>query len=270
MADEFVRILSLPTRSALLMLLFAATVTGCQTPSLKAGQDFVAAANALAQAESDYFDPVQVASDASHLLIAGANYVARNGAFANVASGLSKKDDFSKAKALRMAVMAQLQNYAQQVAAIMTEAGGTWVADDAKAVTSNVDTLLTDIGAVKISQQQAGLIQTAVTNLAQAIVNNMAADELQSLAKQARRPIADIAVFIAQDHANIEADNFASGLALDQTTSMMNMLHAIYEDKSVHSAERFAALMEWRDWKPALVTKGSDIDAATEEARTSE
>jgi hypothetical protein len=134
-------------------------------------------------------------------------------------------------------------------------------------VTSNVDTLLTDIGAVKISQQQAGLIQTAVTNLAQAIVNNMTADELQSLAKQARRPIADIAVFIAQDHANIEADNFASGLALDQTTSMMNMLHAIYEDKSVHSAERFAALMEWRDWKPALVTKGSDIDAATEEAR---
>ncbi|MBV9736466.1 MAG: hypothetical protein JO209_11230 [Acidisphaera sp.] len=244
------------------VVLLAGLLGGCVRPPVQAGQDFVTAADALATAESDYFDQIQAASDASHVLTAGALYVAHAGDFATVAGDLTRRDDFSRAKALRMAAMNQLKNYAQQVGAISAAAQGSWIADDVKATTTSVDRLLADAHALQVTQQEAGIVQTAVADLGQAILASVTARELKNLARQARDPIAQIAAFIARDNANIEADHFAPGLALDQTQAMMNMLHSVYEDRGAHSADRMAALAAWREWKPAIVTKGRDIDAA--------
>ncbi len=244
------------------VVLLAVVLVGCQSVPNGPAQDFVAAANALAQAESEYFDQLQAASDESHVLLASAIYVQGGPKFSAIAPELTKRDDFSKAKAVRMAVMAQLQNYAQQIAAITAAATGTWVVDDAKGVVTNVTTLLKDQKAAKVTQQQAGVIQIAVQQLATAIVSGATARELQSLAKQAHTPLSAIATMVAQDNANIESDKFAPGLMADQQMGMIAILNAIYTDPRVSSGQRFEAVMAWHAWKPSLVNKGNDISSA--------
>src|SRR5271170_6630831 len=73
-------------------VLITISLSACQTPPTKATQDFVAAANALAQAESDYFDQIQAASDASHMLLAGAIYVGHGGDFNSIRQELNRRD----------------------------------------------------------------------------------------------------------------------------------------------------------------------------------
>ena len=248
-------------RSGLFVML-AVVVVGCQSVPNGSAQDFVAACNSLAQAESDYFDQLQAASDESHVLLASAIYVQGGAPFSAIAPDLVKRDDFSKAKAVRMAVIAQLQNYAQQIAAITAATTGSWIADDAKRATANLTALLKDQKAAKVTSRQAGLIQAAVEQLGSAIVSSVTARDLQSLAAQARAPISEIATMVAQDNANIESDNFAPGLISDQQTAMIAILNAIYADPRVNSSQRFAAVMAWHSWKPSLVNKGSDISSA--------
>jgi hypothetical protein len=79
-------------------MLIGLAISGCQTAPTGAANDFVTAANALAQAESAYFDQIQAASDDSHVLIASAVYVRHVGPFSSIAGELTKRDDFSKAK----------------------------------------------------------------------------------------------------------------------------------------------------------------------------
>jgi hypothetical protein len=244
------------------MMLLLLLVTGCQSVPTSQVQDFVSATNALAQAESNYFDQLQAASDQSHVLIASAIYVAHGQDFPTIATELTKRDDFSKAKALRMAAMAQLQNYAQQLSAITTAATGTWIADDANSTSTEVTKLLTDQKAAKVTQQQAGLIQTGVNKLAAAIISSITARNIQSLAKEAQKPISDIATMVSQDNTNIEADNFESGLVEDQQQAMLNVLHILYDDRSVSAVQRFSAIRTWQGWKPSLVTEGKDISDA--------
>lgn len=105
-------------------------------------------------------------------------------------------------------------------------------------------------------------MQTAVAKLAQAIVSAAASRELRHLAEQAREPIAQIANMIAQDTANIETNDYAVGLVADEQAAMTSMLAKIYEDPSVNSSQRLAAITSWRIWKPSLVTEGKNIDAA--------
>jgi hypothetical protein len=243
-------------------MLLVTMVVGCQSVPTSQVQNFVSATNALAQAESDYFDQLQAASDNSHILIASAIYLVHGQQFQKIADELTKRDDFSKAKALRMAAMAQLQNYAQQLSAITTAATGTWIVDDANAASTNVIKLLTDQKAAKVTQQQAGLIQTAVNDLAAAIISSITARKLQSLAEDAKKPISQIAAMVSQDNANIETDNYESGLLDDQQQAMLNVLHILYDDPSVGAGQRFAAIRAWQTWKPALVTKGKDISNA--------
>lgn len=244
------------------MMLLLLLVTGCQSVPTSQVQDFVSATNALAQAESNYFDQLQAASDQSHVLIASAIYVAHSQDFPTIATELTKRDDFSKAKALRMAAMAQLQNYTKQLSAITTAETGTWIADDANSTSTEVTKLLTDQKAAKVTQQQAGLIQTGVNKLAAAIISSITARNIQSLAKEAQKPISDIATMVSQDNTNIEADNFESGLVEDQQQAMLNVLHILYDDRSVSAVQRFSAIRTWQDWKPSLVTEGKDISDA--------
>lgn len=244
------------------MMLLLLLVTGCQSVPTSQVQDFVSATNALAQAESNYFDQLQAASDQSHVLIASAIYVAHSQDFPTIATELTKRDDFSKAKALRMAAMAQLQNYTKQLSAITTAETGTWIADDANSTSTEVTKLLTDQKAAKVTQQQAGLIQTGVNKLAAAIISSITARNIQSLAKEAQKPISDIATMVSQDNTNIEADNFESGLVEDQQQAMLNVLHILYDDRSVSAVQRFSAIMTWQGWKPSLVTEGKDISDA--------
>jgi len=239
-----------------------AVLIGCQSVPNGPAQDFVAATNALALAESQYFDQLQAASDESHVLLASALYVHGGPAFSIIAPELTKRDDFSKAKAVRMAVMAQLQNYAQQIATITAAATGTLIADDAKTATADVTTLLKDQKEAKVTRQQVGLIQIAVQQLASAIVSGATVRDLQSLAQQARKPISDIATMVSQDNANTESDRFAPGVLSEQQTAKFTILNAIYLDPRVNSSQRFAAVMAWHAWKPSLVNKAGDISSA--------
>ena len=238
------------------------TVLGCQALPSGPAADFVSAANALAQAESDYFDQIQAASDQSHLLLASAIYVQGGPSFATIAPALTRRDDFSRAKAVRMAVMAQLQNYTQQIAAITSAAGGTWIADDSKSVVTNVTTLLTDQKAAVVTAQQVGLIQSAVQIISTAIINNVTARKLQSLAQQVRVPIANIKRMVDGDNTTIVADNFGPGLVMDQQTAMLSVLNAVYNDRRSDTSQRLAAVTAWRNWTPVLVNKGAAISAA--------
>jgi len=242
-------------------------LAGCQTaPSAAPAQNFVAAANALTQAESDYFDQIQAASNASHLALAGTAYVAHVGSFDDIKTKLAAHDDFSHAKAVRLAVMTQLQNYAKEVDAITAAAGGSWIADDVKSVnntTKNIPDLLEKATGSKIPVNH-GAVQTAVTDLGNVIVNNVTATELQGLAKNAHDPIAAIANMIAQDNDYIETQHFASGLGKIQNDDMMAMLSNAYTDPNAGPAARFSVFMTWQDWHPVLVTKGKDVaDAMT-------
>jgi hypothetical protein len=263
------RVLSCSAQIGAAMLSASLGLAGCESLSslISPSQDFVAAANAIAKAESDYFDEIQAASDSSYRLQAAETYVAHSSTFQVFVGELNKHDDFSKAKALRLTAMHQLQNYAQQISSITTGGNGTWVADDAKAATSNIDKLVTDAGdkaAAQLFTSHAGLIETAVTDLGRAIINHQSAKELQALAQEVKEPIAQIADMVKQDNVNIEADNFTNSLKADQTQAIHDILHFIYEDQKVNAFERFNALQITVNWKPSLVTKGHAIQSALE------
>ncbi|MEO6801245.1 MAG: hypothetical protein ABI178_15005 [Rhodanobacter sp.] len=252
-------------------MLFSAAIvlTGCASmPSLSGpSQDFVTAVNTLAQAEADYFDEIQAASDAGYRMQATADYVGHNGTFAQVSQELSKHDDFSRAKKLRVAAMAQLQNYAQQISAITSGSSTSWIAEDAKTTTTDLSTLIKDTGDSAASQlltSHAGTIETAVTMLGQAIVDNQSAKVVQALAQEAKGPIAKIAEMVTQDNVNIEKDQFTASLHADQTQSLQNVLHYIYDDPKVNAFERFTAIQTTATWKESLVTKGQAIQKALE------
>jgi hypothetical protein len=255
-------------RCAKAMLLSAGLIlVRCQSMSSLTGpsQDFVSATAALAQAESDYFDEIQAASDAAYRMQAAEDYVGHNGSFKMIAADLAKHDDFSKAKKFRLAAMAQMQNYAQQVSAITTGASATWISDDAKTATTNVSKLLTDAGDKADTQlltSNAGLIQTAVTDLGQAIISNQSAKALQTLAQAAKGPIGQIADMVKEDNTNIETDKFGASLQADQTSALHDILHFIYDDPKSSAFERFSAIQVTNDWKPRLVTKGQAIEGA--------
>lgn len=248
-------------RTALLSLLL---VAGCQSTSTLTGpsQDLVSATGALVQAESDYFDEIQAASDAGHRLRTTADYVGHNGSFKSIATELAKKDDFGKAKQIRLNALKQLQNYAQVVDSIMTGTDASWVASDASSLTSETNKLLADAGTTQMSSSQIGIVQTAVSKLGQVVIDATSAKELQSLAEQAQQPIQQIANMVDQDNKNIEANRFASSLSDDQTDDLTNILHVLYDDRHVNSAERFTAIQTTMNWKSAVVTKGQAIKAA--------
>jgi len=250
-----------PVNELFVVAVVALSLVGCQTVPTGPVQDFVSASSTLKQAESDYFDEIQAASDASHVTIAGAEYVAHDGSFKDFSSAFVTREDFSKAKAARLAALTQLNNYAQQLAAITAAATGTWISDDAKQTTSAMQALLAS-GGTKLSSAQTGFLQSAVQGLETAIVNNETATELRSLAVAARNPISDIAKMVGEDNENIESDNYASGLVADQKQALLNILHVLYADKSVNSAQRYAALASWQNWKSSLVTKGQAIHDA--------
>jgi outer membrane murein-binding lipoprotein Lpp len=95
------------------MICAALGLAGCESLSSLSSlsgpsKDFVAAATALAQAESDYFDEIQAASDAAYRLQATETYVGHKSTFQAFVDELNKHDDFSKAKALRVVAMVQL------------------------------------------------------------------------------------------------------------------------------------------------------------------
>jgi hypothetical protein len=247
----------------------ALAVAGCESlATLTApSKDFVAAAKALAQAESDYFDEIQAASDSAYRFQAAETYVGRSKTFEGFAAELNKHDDFSKAKALRLLAMRQLQNYAEQVAAITAGGSPTWIADEAKSATTNIDSLIKDAGEkteAKLLTTNAGAIENAVTALGRAIINHRTAVELQALAQEAQEPIALIAELIKEDNLNIETDHFSDSLKADQTQALHDILHFIYEDPKVNAFERFNAMQITVTWKPSLVTKGKAIQAALE------
>lgn len=245
--------------------LFAALgVSGCLSvaPLSQPSQDFVGAANALAQAESDYFDEIQAASDAGHQLRGAADYTARNGTFAQIAIELARRDDFSKAKQIRLAALKQLQNYAAAISQIQNGGTATWVADDSKAAIADIDALAGDAGLSPINAKAAGIAQAVVNQLGTAIIDNESSKKIQELAVQAKVPIAGIASMIAEDERNIENDRFASGLLADQTADLNNVLHAIYDDPRAGAADRFQAVQSVVNWRKAVVTKGRTIQAA--------
>jgi hypothetical protein len=228
-------------------------------------QDFVTAANALAQAESDYFDEIQAASDAAYRLQAAETYVMHEKKFVDVAKELSKHDDFSKAKKLRVTAMSQLQNYAQKIAAITTGASPTWIASDATTATTNIQTLVKDAGyksEATFLTSNAGVIEKAVTVLGNAIIGAESAKELRSLAREAQGPIEQIAVMVKEDKDIIEGSKYAQGLTKDQSQALCDILKIIYDDPKVNPFERFNALQLTANWKPSLVTKGQAIESA--------
>lgn len=259
------------SRNSLLLVVFVVSVSlgcaGCATiPSMSSvsgqSQNFVSAAKALTQAESDYFDEIQAASDAAHQLRATVLYVQHNGSFVNFKNELQKKDDFNKAKQARLAVMKQLQNYAQVIAAIMSGANATWIASDASSLMADSNKILADAGAQQLSTKQAGMVTTVVTKLGQAVISAVSAKEIQALAQQAKGPIKSIANMVNEDEQNIEKDMFAPDLGVHQTNDLLEILKIIYNDKQVNSAQRFAAVQTIANWKPAIITKGQAIEAA--------
>lgn len=244
------------TLSAMALLL---ALAACQTvPSAAPAQNFVSAASALAQAESDYFDQLQAAADADNVFDAGDAYVTHAGSFPSISAELTAHDDYSHAKAIRVAVMAQLQNYAQKIAAISNAADGTAITDNAGSITKGMTDLLRKARHDRMPVDQ-GAVQSAVTTLGKIVVNQATTAELRTLAKQAQAPIAAIANMVAQDNATLETNNFASGLGNDQREDMLDMLAAVYNDPRAGAAERFSAFMTWQNWHPVLVTKGTDI-----------
>lgn len=246
--------------SVLVVVLSATGLTACQTAPRQAPQDFVAASNALAQAKSDYFDQIQAASDASFQLSNGFAYVDRKLQWEKLAPKLKQRNDFSKAKALRLAAIRQLQNYAQQIAAISAATTDTSVTDAASSTISDISQLGQNAGVLKITASQLTLVQTAVADLGQAIIANQAAHEIRSLAQQASGPISDIAKMIDADKDIIENTKYASELGHDQQSAVTAILSAVYADDRVNSAERLTIYEQYSlNWKPALVTKGNDI-----------
>jgi hypothetical protein len=194
--------------------------------------------------------------------------VAHNGSFADVAKEFAKQTDFSAGKALRVKAMSQLQNYSREIAAISAGASGSWIADDAKTTTTDVQAVVQDAGASaasKLLTANAGTVQSAVSKLGEAIVGAEAAKDLQKLAQDASAPLAEIANMIQQDEMNIETDQFAAGLKTDQTQALHDILHSIYDDSHVNAFDRWQALQTVANWKPSLITKGQAIKAALQE-----
>lgn len=237
-------------------------------PVLKSGQDFVSAANALVQAESDYFNEIQTASDSGYQLRAIRDCVAKKKSWDLIAKELKQKDDFSTAKNLRLNVMKQLQNYAEVINSILSGADASWISGDAQNLINDTGNLIQDFKGAQLTAAQNGIIRNVVTILGEAVVRAAVARELHVLAKQAQEPIQSIVDMVESDSRIIEDSRFASGLGADQTFYLVEILHDIYNDKQTNASQRFAAARTIVNWKPSLVARGQAIKAAVSKLQT--
>jgi predicted small lipoprotein YifL len=246
-------------------LAVAGALAACQSvgPLEEPTRDFVAAANALAVAEADYFDQIQAASDAGHRLRAVSTFAAGPAAaapgvdartFAGFKTEFLKRDDFSKAKAVRLNAIAQLQNYAQAVSEIQGGGQATWVSEQTGAVIANANGLAQTAGLSGLDQKAAGLAQKIVATLGQAILDHASAKKLQELAVAAREPIGQLEQMVAEDQANLENNSYVASLGTDQRDEMLNALHVVFDDPRVNAAERFGVAL--------VVTKARAIHAS--------
>ncbi|HEU5047170.1 MAG TPA: hypothetical protein VFT64_04925 [Rickettsiales bacterium] len=242
----------------------ALLLSSCHTTSSQQvpAQDFVIAASALLQAESGYMDEIQQASDASYRLGAAEQYVAHDGKWKEVAQSLKQHNDFSKAKELRVKMLESLVTYAQMVNVLACDGDTAWLEKNAQETTGTISDILQDSGAAHVSDSQKGAVESVIATFGHSIIDNAAAGKVHKLAEMGRQPIAGIRKMIEADDEAIEGSLFAAGLEKDQQSSRKNMLHSIYEDKSVNAAERLQAFTSVEAIETHAVTRRKDILSA--------
>ncbi len=236
-------------------------LSGCHTTSSiqSPAQNFVTASTALLQAESDYMDEIQQASDASYQLDAAERYVSHADEWKQIASTLKHHDNFSKAKALRVKVLEELVNYAQVLDTLSKDGDTSWLKQNTKDTTDTIAGILKDSNAAHVTDEQKGVIESVITTFGNSIIDNAAADKIQHLAEHAKQPIAGIRKMVEEDDSAIEKNLFSPGLEKDQESSRKNILHSIYEDKDVNTAQRLDAFLSVQNIRIATVTKRQNI-----------
>jgi len=224
-------------------------------------QSLVDAADALAQAESDQYDQLQAASDAAHLLMAASLYIEGGEHYAEIGQELERRFDFTEAKTVRMMVIAQIQYYARQLAALNSGIVTRITADDPNANPAHLWTMLGNPGSTHLTHQQADVIKNSVADLTSIVSSPARGTDIHSLAANAKDPLQVLVEVILEDRSI----NYLSVLQDDKRAALQNILHLIYNDHTVNSSERLATIMMWRSLTPSASTKADIVrdDALT-------
>jgi hypothetical protein len=160
----------------------------------------VTAVTALTQAESDLYDQIIAVSAARQRIAFERAFVTKDReASATAALYLATPPEgYEKAKAIRLQLLEQLGNYAQQINAIATSASTGWPASQATATVTDTGKLVTTLFGGSVPGYVTKTTDV-INALGTSIVASKSASEIQTLAASAEPIIENVQTIITGD-----------------------------------------------------------------------
>ena len=241
-------------------------LSGCVTDGLGAAPpsspNMSSAVTALTLAESNLYDQIIAVSAARQRSTFARAFVLKDRAAADIPGlySASPPGGYVKAKAIRLKVLGQLGNYAQQVDAIASSGPTAWPSAEANTAVTATGKLATDLfGAAPPSDVTVAV--NIVNGLATDIVAAQSATEVQKLASDAEKKIETIQTMIANDNDWLGAD--AQALASGQQQNEAAILGALYAEPGT-ARERLQLTQALPTYLPASISIANQQQAVSD------
>jgi hypothetical protein len=209
------------------------SLTGCASLGAAPQQSntLVTAVTSLTQAESDLYDQLISVSRARQRMAFERAFVTKDLNSADATAAAYEKappEGYERAKALRLQVLVQLGNYAQQINAIATSASTAWPAAAANTTVTDTEKLVTTLYPGAKVSPEVDTAKSVINNIAAAVVNARSASEIQKLAGEAEPAIESIQTMIDNDN-EIIVSGIVQGLIPAQQIDGREIVKVLYD-----------------------------------------
>ncbi len=190
----------------------------------------VTAVTALTQAESDLYDQIIAVSAARQRMAFERAFVTKDRSVDDTATlyTATPPGGYEKAKAIRLELLSQLGNYAQQINAIATSASTAWPASEASTTAADTGKLVTTLFGGTVPPY----VNTAtgvINDIATAIMTAKSASEIQTLAAAVEPAIENIQTIITNDNDIINI-GIVQGLIPAQVIDEREIVKSLYAE----------------------------------------
>lgn len=214
------------------LIISVLTLSGCASLGNDAQEssNLVTAVAALSQAESNLYDQIIAVSAEREKLAFERAFVTKDQSAEQTVAlyGRSPPVDYSRAKTIRLQLISQLSNYAQQVNAVSNAGETGWPASQATTTTNDTANLVTTLyGSSPPAEVKKA---TSVINLlAQDIVAAQAASDITRLATAAQPAIVVVQQIILDDN-NLINVGIVQGLIPAETIDQGEIVRTLYNE----------------------------------------
>ena len=243
-------------RTGFFAVLFLMGFSGCASlgNSPQQSATLATAVNTLMQAETDLYDGIIAISAGTTQKEFLAAFVVTTLSDAEGTAALYIKTppgDYDKAKSIRIQLLNQLANYAQQINALASSGATAWPASQAGATANDTANLITSLYGGSVPSQIQPSVDL-VNQIATIMVASKSAAEIQTLAKAAEPAISQIQTVIKNDDDIINI-GINKGLIPNQQANEQLIVKALY-NQAGSASDRLNLALSLPSTLPVITT----------------